>query len=87
MGEDFIKRFPNTPESYRLTEIYKKHFPVLNGQLAPDFKLVDSIGRKKDLSDLRGKVVIISSGLALLHGRQYEQKIDQIESLINGIEK
>ena len=44
--EDFIKRYPNTPESYRLTKIYTKHFPVSNGQLVPELELADSTGRK-----------------------------------------
>jgi hypothetical protein len=78
---EFVERFPETPESFRLAKLNKKHFPVSNGQLAPELELVDSTGRKKDLSDLRGKVVILSSGQAWLNIRQYEQKIDRIESL------
>lgn len=78
---EFVERFPDTPESFRLTKLYKKHFPVSNGQLAPDLELVNSRGRHKDLSDLRGKVVILASGQAWLNVRQYEQKIDRIKSL------
>jgi two-component sensor histidine kinase len=78
---EFVQRFPDTPESFRLTKLYKKHFPVSNGQYAPELELVDSTGRKKDLSDLRGKVVIFSSGQAWMNILQYEQKIDRIESL------
>ncbi|MGW8316281.1 MAG: histidine kinase [Bacteroidales bacterium] len=81
--EDFIKKFPDTPESLRLTRLYTKHFPVSNGQPAPELELVDSTGRKKDLSSLRGKVVIIASQQAWLNIRQYEQKIDRIKSLRN----
>jgi two-component sensor histidine kinase len=78
---EFVEKFPDTPESFRLTKLYTKHFPVSNGQLAPELDLVDSTGRKNDLSDLRGKVVILSSGQAWLNIRQYEQKIDRLESL------
>jgi len=78
---EFSERFPDTPESFRLTKLYKKHFSVSNGQLAPELELVNSTGRKKDLSDLRGKVIILASGQAWLNVRQYEQKIDRIESL------
>ncbi len=78
---EFVERFPDTPESFRLTKLYKKHFPVSNGQLAPELELVNSTGRKKDLSDLRGKVVILASGQAWLNIRQYEQKMERIESL------
>ncbi|MFC2089767.1 histidine kinase [Bacteroidota bacterium] len=79
--EDFIQRFPNTPESYRLRRVYEKHFPVSNGQLAPDLALADSTGRKKDLSDLRGKVVILSSAQSLLFTLHNDQKLERFEAL------
>jgi len=78
---EFVERFPDTPESFRLTKLYRKRFPVSNGQLAPDLVLVDSTGRRKDLSNLRGKVVILSSGQAWRNILDYEQKTDRIESL------
>jgi len=79
--KDFILRFPETPESNRLIKIYKKHFPVTNGQLVPNLELVDSIGRENDLSNLRGKVIIISSGQSLMNMISHQQKIERIELL------
>ncbi len=61
--EEFISQFPNTPESLRLTRIHKKRFPVSNGQPAPDLELIDSLGRSSQLSDLKGKVLLITNYL------------------------
>jgi two-component sensor histidine kinase len=79
--EDFIKRYPNTPESNRLRNIYTKHYPISIGQFAPELELIDSIGRKKRLSELRSKVVIISSGTDWLYALRNEKKINRIESI------
>lgn len=62
--EEFISQFPNTPESNRLTRIHNKRFPVSNGQPAPDLELIDSLGRSSQLSDLKGKVVLITNYLS-----------------------
>ena len=59
--KEFIDQFPDSPESHRLTQIYNKHFPVTNGQPAPDLELFDSLGNTAYLSDLRGKVVFLSN--------------------------
>jgi len=58
---EFEGLFPNTPESYRLQLIYLKRFPVSIGQPAPDLELIDSLGRTTSLSDLKGKVVLLST--------------------------
>lgn len=59
--KEFLDQFPGTPESYRLTQIYKKHYPVTVGQQAPELELIDSLGHTTYLSELRGKVIIIST--------------------------
>ncbi len=59
--KEFIDQFPGTPESYRLTQIYKKHYPVTVGQQAPELELIDSLGHATYLSELRGRVLIIST--------------------------
>jgi Histidine kinase len=59
--KEFIDQFPGTPESYRLEQIYNKHYPVTVGQQAPELELIDSLGHTTYLSELRGKVLIIST--------------------------
>jgi len=62
--EEFMEQFPNSPEAYRLTRIHQKRFPVSNGQPAPDLALIDSAGKSIHLSDLKGKVVLVSKYFA-----------------------
>jgi hypothetical protein len=77
--EDFISQFPNTPESCRLARIYKKRFPVSNGQAAPDLELIDSLGRTFRLSDLKGKVLLITNYLT---GSNFSvEKQEQVQAL------
>ena len=85
--EDYIKQFPNTPESYRLTRIHQKRFPVSNGQPAPDLALIDSTGKSIHLSDLKGKVVLISKYFGGNNLEAYKQdKIDALKEKFNGTE-
>lgn len=81
--EDFVRRFPDTQEAYRLTRLYNLHLPVTNGQPAPDLVLVDSLGRTKHLTELKGKVLIISSAQAWLWTFDNDIKRHRIESLHN----
>lgn len=58
---EFENMFPDTPESYLLKQIHLKRYPVSNGQPAPDLELIDSLGKTISLSDLKGKVVLLST--------------------------
>jgi signal transduction histidine kinase len=71
---EFEKLFPNTPESYRLKQIHLKRFPVSNGQPAPDLELIDSLGKTSSLSDLKGKVVLLSTYYTSYRMDESEQK-------------
>jgi len=82
--ENFINRFPDTPESFRLTEIYNNHISVSNGQQAPDLELIDSLGRTTSLSRLKGKVVILSTSYALhgpLSNEKEKRQLDFLRSI------
>jgi len=79
--EDFINRFPGTPESYRLTKLYNNHISVSNGQRAPDLELIDSLGRTVNLSRLKGKVVILSTSYNLQRPLSNEKEKRQLEFL------
>jgi len=71
---EFTKLFPNTPESYRLKQIHLKRFPVSNGQPAPDLELIDSLGNTISLSELKGKVVLLSKYFTSYRMDESEQK-------------
>ncbi len=77
--KSYMEQFPGTPESYRLMQIYKKRFPVSNGQPAPELLLIDSLGKTRHLSDLKGKVVLITRYFP--GPRMDENKIEKIEAL------
>jgi len=77
--QDFMDQFPGSPESHRLSQIHKKRFPVSRGQKAPDIELMDSKGKTKHLSNLKGKVVILSSFFSGFNLSEEQQK--QIEEL------
>jgi signal transduction histidine kinase len=74
--QEFETLFPNTPESYRLKQIHNKRFPVSNGQPAPDLELIDSLGNTIFLSDLKGKVVLLST-----YFRSYPTGDDELKSI------
>jgi signal transduction histidine kinase len=77
--EEFMKQFPNTPESHRLTRLYNKRFPVSVGQPAPDLELIDASGKTTRLSRLKGKVVLISN---YTYG-SFPSVLEEIEALQN----
>lgn len=84
---EFIKLFPNTPESYRLKQIHLKRFPVSNGQPAPDLELIDSLGSTKALSDLKGKVVLLSTYYTSYRMDESEQKrLEALREKFHGTE-
>jgi len=71
---EFTELFPNTPESYRLKQIHLKRFPVSNGQPAPDLELIDSLGNTISLSELKGKVVLLSKYFTSYRTDESEQQ-------------
>ena len=53
--KSYMEQFPGTPESYRLMQIYKKRFPVSNGQPAPELLLIDSLGKTRHLCGISSR--------------------------------
>ncbi|MEA3480074.1 MAG: histidine kinase [Bacteroidota bacterium] len=83
--EDYMEQFPNSPEAYRLTLIHKKRFPVSNGQPAPELLLIDSLGKTKQLSDLKGKVVLIFRYFPGRLGVDEQKQLEALREKFNGI--
>ncbi|MCK4989704.1 MAG: histidine kinase, partial [Bacteroidales bacterium] len=84
---EFIKLFPNTPESYRLKQIHLKRFPVSNGQPAPNLELIDSLGKTISLSELKGKVVLLSTYYTSYRMEDSEQKrMENLREKFHGTE-
>ncbi len=84
---EFESLFPNTPESYRLKQLYSKRFPVSKGQPAPDLELIDSLGSTKALSDLKGKVVLLSTYYTSYRMDEDEQKrLEALREKFHGTE-
>lgn len=79
--EDYLRLFPGTPEAAFLTKIYNQHYPVSKGRKAPDLRLIDAEGKSKKISDLKGKVVVVSPGQTWLHAINNEQKTGRIAQL------
>jgi len=81
--EEFMKQFPNTPESHRLRQLYNKRFPVSVGQPAPDLELIDASGKTTRLSKMKGKVVLIST---YTHGSDpgVQEEIEALQNKLAG---
>ena len=82
---EFEDLFPNSPESYRLQQIYRRRFPVSIGQPAPDLELIDSLGKTNSLSELKGKVVLLSTYYTSYRTDESEQEIlEALREKFNG---